>query len=172
MPLHTLCTNGSQYWKQIVQIWRMSCILYKNVDILDLEEFQICSWVIIRFANKEWARANMGLSHCDMKGSWLWNNYLQTKNQLIYKLKSSSCLWSGITCVLIQFRVSYCRDVGYIVQTRCQGIVFSPRWGLLYWWDDIFVIILIMWFYWWWCQERVVSSSNSTYFNDDAMLIF
>ena len=50
-------------------------------------------------------------------------------------------------------------------------IVFSPRWGLLYWWDGIFVIIFIMWFYWW-CEESFVSNSKSMGFYDDAMLIF
>ena len=46
--------------------------------------------------------------------------------------KSSSCLWSGITGVLIKFGVSYCRDVGSIVETRRHKIVFSPRWSLLF----------------------------------------
>ena len=77
--------------------------------------------------------------------------------------KWSSCLWSGITCVLIQFGVSYCRDVGSIMETRRHRIVFSSWWSLLYWWDDIFVIILMMWFYSW-CEESFVSSSKSTDF--------
>ena len=32
-----------------------------------------------------WARTDMGLSRCDIKGVRLWNQYLQTTNQLLYK---------------------------------------------------------------------------------------
>ena len=32
-----------------------------------------------------WARTDMGLSRCDIKGARLWNQHLQTTNQLLYK---------------------------------------------------------------------------------------
>ena len=32
-----------------------------------------------------WARTDLGLSRCDIKGARLWNNYLQTTSQLLYK---------------------------------------------------------------------------------------
>ena len=32
-----------------------------------------------------WARTDMGLSRCAIKGARLWNQYLQTTNQLLYK---------------------------------------------------------------------------------------
>ena len=32
-----------------------------------------------------WARTDLGLSRCDIKGALLWNNYLQTTSQLLYK---------------------------------------------------------------------------------------
>ena len=32
-----------------------------------------------------WARTDMGLSLCDIKGARLWNQDLQTANQLLYK---------------------------------------------------------------------------------------
>ena len=32
-----------------------------------------------------WVRTDMGLSRCDIKGARLWNQHLQTINQLLYK---------------------------------------------------------------------------------------
>ena len=32
-----------------------------------------------------WARTDLGLSRCDIKGARLWNNHLQTSSQLLYK---------------------------------------------------------------------------------------
>ena len=32
-----------------------------------------------------WAKTDMGLSRCDIKGARLWNQHLQTTNQLLYK---------------------------------------------------------------------------------------
>ena len=32
-----------------------------------------------------WARTDMGLSRCDIKGARLWNQHLQITNQLVYK---------------------------------------------------------------------------------------
>ena len=32
-----------------------------------------------------WARTDLGLSRCDIKGARLWNNHLQTTSQLLYK---------------------------------------------------------------------------------------
>ena len=32
-----------------------------------------------------WARTDLGLNRCDIKGARLWNNHLQTTSQLLYK---------------------------------------------------------------------------------------
>ena len=32
-----------------------------------------------------WARTDMGLSRCDVRGARLWNNHLQTVTPLLYK---------------------------------------------------------------------------------------
>ena len=37
-----------------------------------------------------WARTDMGLSRCDIKGVRLWNQHLQITNQLLYKRASTS----------------------------------------------------------------------------------
>ena len=49
-----------------------------------------------------WARTDMGLSRCDVRGARLWNNHLQTVTPLIYKRASTNKFLNSLFVIMIR----------------------------------------------------------------------